>query len=295
MAASSFPTAGDSLGTRSVSGFALSISTSLALESIFSPKQTPYDPDRPIPVHVDLHKAPHYKEIWINVSTLYRNMVSSISKEAFMNATPVGIKDAITTEIDVINSLFAIEGDNLCKPMYYHCTYKGLRNKLPSQVLLREEKSEAQKFNRFKLDRVLDLLHKDTDQLYMFDYELHPPSRTNALILTHVPYDLLSHKNFSQLDLLESNTGKLKRKYQWNSKYYPLGDNDMSILPFNRKLLLVFGDRVLIHPADMKLRKLVMEVAKNRQWTALTTRDKILMDFELDIKEPFVLDYLKKL
>jgi hypothetical protein len=115
------------------------------------------------------------------------------------------------------------------------------------------------------------------------------------MIITHYPYDLLSHTKFSALDLLESNTGKLKSRYQWSSKYYPVGDVDMKVLPFTRKLLLVFGDRILIQPFDMKLRRLILEIADKRKWTSLTTDAKIMQDFELDIREPFVLQFMKKL
>jgi hypothetical protein len=57
--------AGDSLSTRTISAFPLSISTSLALESIFTPKLPPYDPNRIIPEHINLID---YQEIWINFS-----------------------------------------------------------------------------------------------------------------------------------------------------------------------------------------------------------------------------------
>ena len=197
--------------------------------------------------------------------------------------------------MDVINGLFINEGKNLCKPVYYYCTRKGLVNKFDKNVKLREDKTEGQKYYTFKYNKTLELLEKETDEIRKFDYELKPTTRVKAMILTHVPYDLLSYKNFNELDLLESNTGRLKKKYQWNSKYYPVGDEDLSIIPFNRKFLLIFGDKTLVHAMDMRLRKQIVDIAKKRNWTALSTEDKVMLDISLDLRELFVIDFIRKL
>ena len=143
--------------------------------------------------------------------------------------------------------------------------------------------------------KVIELLFKDTDENFHYKDLIKPNGRSNALIITHIPYDLLSYVNFNRLDLLESHTGKLKPKHLWNTKYYPVGDRSMDILPFTRKLLMVFGDKVLIHPSEYKLRSLVLDIAENRKWNPATTEAKQIQDFELDIKEPFVLQVLKSL
>lgn len=286
------PSAGDTLASRAISAFPVSVGTSLSLESLFSPRLKPYDPDREIPQHV---AVADYQEIYINLSTLFRNIIGSITREAFFSATAFDIKETLISEIDVINSLFQNEGSGLCRPVYYHCTYKGLQSKLPNAIRLRQDKTDGQKFYRHKHDEVMKLLFKSTDEHFEFDYDIKPKQRTSAMIITHYPYDLLSYTRFSKLDLLESNTGKLKQRHQWSSKYYPVGDSDLSNLPFLRKLLLVFGDRVLIQPSDMKLRRLILEIAEKRRWTALTTESKMIQDFELDIREPYVLQFMKKL
>lgn len=72
----------ESIHDRTTSGFPVSISTGLALESIFSPRQAVYDPDRVTPPRVDLSK---YQEFWVNTATLFRNMVSASSREIVLN------------------------------------------------------------------------------------------------------------------------------------------------------------------------------------------------------------------
>ncbi len=70
---------------------------------------------------------------------------------------------------------------------------------------------------------------------------------------------------------------------------------DLSHLPFLRKLLLVMGDKVLIQPNDIRLRRQIVDISVKRNWTNMTTLEKINIDLELEIKEPFVLQLLKQL
>lgn len=283
---------GTSISSRQVSGFPISLGSGLALESIFPRRIEAYDSDRKIPNQINVAD---YQECWISLSTLFRNMVSSMNKEVTLTTTEKEYADAIETEIDVINGLFMNEGRNLCKPIFYYCTYKSLITRPPQHVLMRTDKTESQKFYTFKHDKVMKLLTKTNDSVREFDSEIKPLAKPSALILTHHPWDLLSYKNFGKLDLLESNTGRLKSRYLWNTKYYPVGDSDLSSIPFTRKLLYVFGDRVQIHPSDMKLRRLIVETAQKHKWTALHGDAKIMMDLEMEIREPFVIQFLRSL
>lgn len=274
---------------REVSSFPISIGTALALETLFDARISPFDPERQIPKRIDLHK---YQSMYFNMLTLWRNLVSSIDKSTFLMSKIDDLANALQSDIEVIQSLFQIEGHGLCKPIFYFCSYQSL-TKLDERIRLRTDNTELQKAFKSKFLEVMKILRNRVNIL-MVDSEL-PESKTNSLIMTHVPYDLLSHKHFNKLDLLESNTGKLKTRHEWNTKYYPIIGSDMTRLPFIKQLLLIFGDKVLIHPAETKLRRLVMDIAERRQWTQATTIAKIRQDFELEIREPYVLQFLKSL
>jgi len=282
----------DSLSSRTTSGFPISIGTSLALESLFMSRQDPYDPQREIPQSVDVSK---YDEIWINLSTMFRNIVGASFKEAIIVASEEEFKDTLNQEIEIINDIFSNEGQNQCKPVYYYCTYEKLHKKRHNIVSLRSENTEPQKIVKYKMDKTLELLFKETEEHFKFDSDIKPKSKTKAMIFTHIPFDLLSHKNFNDLHLLEGHTGKLKPRFLWYTKYYPVGDEDLSSLPFNRTLLMVFGDRALIQPGNIKLRRTILDVAEKGNWTPMTTEAKMMMDFEMYIKEPFVVKTLKEL
>lgn len=284
---------GPTVEGRSISAFPISIGTSLSLESLFSPRNQPYDPKREIPNKIDLNK---YKSCWISLYTMYRNISGACSKEARDKLTPEKIVEVLEQEIDVINSLFLVEGGGICKPYFYICTYQdAFRTYSKKSVVFRTDTTESQKQFAKLFGKAMEIMFKKYNEHYKFDSEIKPTSNDSAIIITHVPYDLLSYRNFSRLDLLESHTGVLKPRYNWSSKYHPVGDHDLSSIPFTKKLLLVFGDRVLLKPSDYKLRTLILDIAKKRNWTSFTTEAKMLQDFELEIKEPFVLEYLRKL
>lgn len=281
-----------SIHDRTTSGFPVSISTGLALESIFKPRQAVYDPDREPPVQINISK---YQEFWVNISTLFRNIVSASSREIVLNHSLEEVVSVVEQEIEVINSLFSHEGNNLCKPIYYIVDYKRVTDGLHHSIKLRQDGTDAQRAVSSLLTRVENTLLKHTDEVRTFKPDIKPDKPLDSLILTHMPYDLLSYKKFHKLDLLESNTGKLKHRHEWNSKYYPVGKAEMKHLPFIKMLLMVFGDKHLIHPSIFKLRDLIIQTSLKRGWTPFTTRDKVILDLEIDLKEPFLLSILRSI
>lgn len=281
-----------SIHTRATSAFPVSIGTSLALESLFKGSQVPYDPDRVIPEYIDHTK---YDEMWFNVDTLIRNLLGATDKLAFMSTPEDVLAYEILNEIGVINSVFEVEGGNLCRPRYYTASYKTLEKKAPEQVKFRKESTEYQVLLRKRIDNIKKQLAKETEAVMEMDSEIKSSQRTKALILTHVPYDLFSIKNFNTLNLLESHTGVLKTSRQWNTKYYSIGDRDLSHLPFFKHLLLVLGDKSQFSPNSFKLRSLIYDISIQRNWTPLTTIAKVKFDYEMDIKEPYVLQFLNTL
>lgn len=287
-----FEMGGDTLASRTISGFPLSVATGLSFQSLFTANMPVIDPARTVPEHVNFAK---YSEIWINVTTLFRNISTAINKTAFVASTPEEFKDTLLMEMGVIDSLFQNEGLGLCKPRYYYTQHDKLVARFPEQVKHREDTTDTQKAYQSKLLATLKLLDADTEVVQKFDETLNVNGYPTALIFTHIPYDLLSYPKFTKLTLLESHTGVTKEKNRWYSKYYPVGNEDLSHLPFLRKLLLVFGDRVLIHPGIMALRRQIVEIARNRQWSPMTTEAKVMMDLSIEIKEPYVLMFLKAL
>src|SRR5574343_113330 len=115
---------GQTLNERAVSGFPVSIGTSLALESIFDSTQDPYDPERKIPQRIDVS---NYQAFFVNISTLFRNLSSAVDKQAFLSATTGQLTATLEEEIEVITSLFQNEGGGVCKRIFYFSDHSKLR------------------------------------------------------------------------------------------------------------------------------------------------------------------------
>lgn len=177
------------LSNRATSSFPISIGTALALESVFIEGPLPYyDRERKIPNEVRLN---NYNEIWINLTTLIRNISGASDKDIFTIASAKDILDVLISEIEVINDLFAIEGKGTCIPRYYYCTYKQLKSSYKDdKVKFRKEKTDLQLIYSNKVKEVLKLLFKSTDEYSLFDSEVKSDIRSSSLIITHIPYDL---------------------------------------------------------------------------------------------------------
>lgn len=280
----------DIINNRTISALPLSIGTSLAFESVFEPKLPAYDPTRVIPQMVNLG---NYNSIWVNVTTLIRNIIGALPKDTAHSVSSGDVKDALIYEMQLLAEM-TNAASNSCRSIFYHNTYKGLFNDvlLNKFVKFRRPTTDIQLAYDTMVNKTLSLLDKDKElDILSVNKTLIPDKTDNkALIFTHMPYDLVSYENFHRLDLIESHTGKLKTRKEWYSKYYPIVGSDMSILPFTRKLLLIMGDHVLIKPIDIRFRRLIMDIAVKRKWTPLTTPAKIRMDLETGINEKYLLE-----
>lgn len=281
------------LNGRTTSAFPLSIGTSLAFEAIFTGKVASYDPDKAPPMVVDIN---NYNEMWINLATLIRNLVGAIPKESSLSHDKSYLAETISQEISIIDTLIR-DNSTLCQPVFYYSTYADLNSKEDKvKITLRHPSTDLQKrYESLLNDVVKKVIESRSIEILAIKSYLQPKGKVNGLILTHVPYDLLSKRNFESLELIESHTGQLKSPRRWNSKYKKIEGEDMSILPFVNKLLPVFGDSQTFVPWPLKARLLVLEIAKKYNWTPLTTMERITTTLELGTKDVFVVSSIKEI
>ncbi len=277
-----------SLSGRTVGAYPLSIATSLSFESIAVGPNPPYDPNRLIPDKVDLTKYQHF---FINLSTIYRNILGSLTKEEAIIASPVELVNAINFEIEVMTDIIGEQSKGRCLPHFYTCVYSREYKKQNHEAIrLREDKTELQKLASHKFNSTIGLFHK-TNQVETFKHfenELSVPSFSTGLIFTHIPFDLLAYKVARRLDLLESHTGRLKPRYLWYTKYHKVPNHELNTLPFTEKLLKIFGDGPMFVPLDIRYRKMILEVSIQCKWTPLTTEAKISADLDYHLKERYL-------
>lgn len=278
------------LSSRTVSGFPLSIGTGIAFESIFNTTQPVYDPVRKVPPKANIK---NYDQLWINIATLYRNMAGSIKASDAEYVMPNQYAEHLSMEIEVIKSLCANEGMGLITPVFYFCTYDHIyRHPGHKAVAMRMETTDKAKAYKTKLMQTVKLLNAD-GLVLMLDSELTPTKRSKALVLTNFVWDMLSVNHFTVLDLLESHTGAVKSTAKLNTKYHKY--KDLSMLPFNRMLLKVFGDSELFVPMFTAVRDMVLNAATKGKWTPFTTLAKVNMDLDMYSQDKLAVSIIKSL
>jgi len=283
----------DPLSNRVVSAFPISVATSLALESIFKGPNPTIDPERIIPQQININE---YNEFYINLSTIFRNIIGALSKEDYLRVGPKGIKETMLFEMEVLDSIFRNEGGGSTKVIFYANEYKkALSHSKHPHAIFRSVSTEKQKEYKNLHDETISLFLKNShssDNLKIFDSDIKPKIKCKALILTHIAYDLLSHYNFLKLDLIESHTGVLKNKHQWYTKFHE--GKSLNMIPFYCGFLQVFGDSEFYKPFDIKVRRTIIDLATQSNWNQITTIAKIIQDLD-KMKDHFLKEVLKSM
>ena len=265
------------LSERTVSAFPVSIGTALAFESLLPPRQKAYDPEREIPDRTNLSD---YAEFWINIETLYRNILGSVPTEIKHSLQAMDVLEVLLEEIDYIQTLVKEELGGRTKLVFYRNKHVGLSSAHP-YAKLRVPTTPTQIVAHVQLEKVCDtVIKKHEDEFPILDHRrlIKPKTKTKALILTHQAYDLHSRQFFDELDLIESHTGVCKKSPQWYTKIN--GGKEFTTIPFNICMLQVFGDSHVFAPQPIALRKQVIELSQKFKWHSATTRDRITFSFD---------------
>lgn len=233
------------LENRSMSGFPLSVGTGLALETLFNPIGQVIDETRTPPPKADLTA---YTDFLFNVASILRNLLASVNFADLKQTNRSDVIDTFLSEIEFINNFCLTQGLN---PVFYVHSYDFPRKTYPDK--LRLATSDQQKFLYDITETCLNQVRREDDVIH-FTKDIYLTPDSSTLVLTHVPWDLLSYGRFRKLELLESHTGVIKSRKDWNTKYYKVPDVDMSSFPFMEYLLTTFGDNYMFKPAPLKER-----------------------------------------
>jgi len=279
----------DALNNRTMSSYPISIGTSLCLESLGKGPNPYYDPDREIPNNIQLSD---YEEIWINLFTLFRNIISALDKDGFNRVMPHDLKDTLESEVEIIKLIVEQLTFGQTKVIFYASDYSNLNKHYPF-ASLRVDTTDRQRVFTSLLVNTINLFYKSqvkSENLLHFNLKLKPKKATKSIIITNYAFDLLSYPEFTSLDLLESHTGILKNRSMWYTKFQ--NGKALARIPFNETFLQVFGDSQLFHPMDRKLRETVVELAEKNNWNSTSTYDRIKLGID-QIANPYFKAVLK--
>ncbi len=203
-----------------------------------------------------------YTNYIFNVSTLLRNILNTVNSKDVLTLSKLDILYTLQEEIEWLTEFF--QSNNLTASFYIN-DYAYVKNAYEKKDVLRKSTTEKQIYLDSIYSHCLGKLKKE-DDIQHFSNDIKYNKEDLGLIFTHVPWDLLSSRNFIKLDLLESHTGLIKTRKSWNSKYYKMpGDRDMSFLPFIEHLLAdVFGDNIMFSPAPINIRIEIFDMLKKK-------------------------------
>ena len=268
------------LSDRAVGQYPISIATSLAIESLNG-----VHPE----IIVETPPILDYLELWINVRTLIRNIYGSLTKEAVIHLSPPDIAYTVVEEIDMIRSIIRDSTNDRCTVVFYYSNYANINTEFKHAILVTDNTEKQRTFTQFH-NKAVELLLKTGIEIKLFDLKIKSDYLTKALILTHFAIDLLSHKAFSSLTLIESHTGKLKDKGQFYTKF--VDGKDLVRIPFNSTFLQIFGDGTIFRPFPIKNRREIIEIADKYSWSQVTTHDKLMYGID-SIKDPYFKTIIK--
>lgn len=238
------------VAAREVGALPLSIGTSLAIEELLKePKNWP-------------------SELWINIRTVIRNLVGALDSTVRNRLLGQDVFPTLEAELLFLIEHLNTETRGKTKVVFYHCSYSDLRIKFPVAIL-KEHKTPNQ-LDALALETTcLDILFKRTSvPIVKYQTDISG-SRVAALMISHLPVDLLSYEKFLSLKLLESHTGVIKERANWNTKLTSTGDSVR--IPFNYLTVQVFGDKNNHFTAmPISIKKTLIALADQYRWTTVT-------------------------
>lgn len=253
-------------------GVPISIGTGMAIDSILSLGEFTEREDPQPPIS-------HYRALWINLRTLFRNAFNAFDKDSKEQLSEGALLEVMVEDIHVIISSLQEKVDRHFNLVFYLCEFNDFEKQFPNakykELSTVKQKSEQQMEDKTLL-LFMENCPKDID-VRTYKTKIDDGMDARTLLLTHYPVDLLWHRKFSSLTLLESHTGKMKQKPQWYTKL--TGSKNLTRIPFNRLTIQLFGDgNVLFASMSKSLKDEIVKLAEENRWTTVTTDEKVRND-----------------
>lgn len=254
------------------SKFPLSIGTSLAFESLFDGPLPAYDPNRIIPNKINIKD---YDSFYVNVSTLFRNFLSSIKVHPDKLNTTL-VTDVILEEMEIIEEV--VKNNSNVDLFFYLNDFLNIEKEFTLGII-REDIKNPSVNSKSNLEFTFKKYLINKKNILINKHYLKPDKKRKSLLLSHYAIDLLDYKKFNKLSLLESNTGILKNSNIFYTKLY--NGKELVSIPFNKMFLQLFGDNTIFKPYGIKIKKELLDISAKQNWNQLTTNDRIMLSIKL--------------
>ena len=260
---------------RTIGSSGTSIGTHLMLESLFGDTLTLYDKEREFKkVNPNLYSVHVY-----NLYTVVRNILHSVTD--IQNRTKLLTNKSFVKLLKLeLSNIAKLYKKTTCRPALFYPdytnVYKGYNLGKDTAItkVYEEHLNIKSILNKVSNSDTIESINSGKG------YKL-PTLEGKILLTTNIAVDLFNHNR--NIDLIESNTGVVKSKYSFNSKYHTVGKNDLSNLPFIEEIYYILGDKTIVIPTKLSTRRELLELAIKKNWTPMTTRDKVLNDIKTNI------------
>lgn len=225
--------------------------------------------------------------VLINLLTLSRNIIQSVPAASQFDLRSDDVTEVVLTEMDILRQSLNAYAPGV-QVEFYLPDYKLIYLDFPMakpRLFNTKNKQFVQQMMldvRAKLKELIEEENKKRDERkqeplpirIMRGWKLDKDKRKTT-ILTSFPTDLLSQYQFPALTLLESHTGAVKSRREWNTKLNWHKKEDIVNMPFMKFTLQVFGDDVFFIQQNLKVKQWVVDMSKRDRWTPITTESTI--------------------
>lgn len=225
--------------------------------------------------------------VLINLLTLSRNIIQSVPAASQFDLRCDDVTEVVLTEMDILRQSLNTYAPGV-QVEFYLPDYKLIYIDFPMakpRLFNTKNKQFVQQMMldvRVKLKELIEEENKKRDERkqeplpirIMRGWKLDKDKRKTT-ILTSFPTDLLSQYQFPALTLLESHTGAVKSRREWNTKLNWHKKEDIVNMPFMKFTLQVFGDDVFFIQQNLKVKQWVVDMSKRDRWTPITTESTI--------------------
>lgn len=247
-------------------GLGLNVGTSLIFEEWA---------DNPKKVKTYKDKVSQFR---VNVHTLMRNISEALEDE--VRSVESVVKYA-TLELDLFENMVREFFPNV-EIVYYVTEFNYYSSLIPRSEMRVSKSPRIRKLLELELSATGDFYDwlQDSGRNVERIKRKQGHIAKAALVLTHLPADLLCFRYYSDMFLVESHTGNIRERKTFPVKILPRHRrDDAHLIPFNHMSFQVYGDGgKMLNQASGAVTTAYTELARERKWNFTTSPDKIVND-----------------
>jgi hypothetical protein len=248
--------------------YPISVGTSLALEGFF--RKEPNNRQERIRTAIT--------KLWVNLETVVRNAIEAYPSDNLKTLPLNDVVDSVFEDVEAIQTTIRDQSEGSVALVLYYEDPEERKWLFPHaqwRVPTTERKKRISLLHDLATRQVSGMMLEKKMPLNII--KRRPPvSHDHVAILTHHIHNLFWERSFGYLVLLESYTGALKDANLWSGKMKGVDVRDQ--MPFNPLTLQILGDGSLFAGESRVIQRELKVLARNANWTKVTTRERILND-----------------